>query len=96
MNLNANELPEEITLTVTLIMSEYGTIMVNAGDIDGYTTIGEPVEVTFKTKDRESICKEMVIDLREKASKIRAAAESQCVQIEEKIQSLLALPNKEV
>lgn len=95
MHLDANELPEEITLNLVPILSEYGSVLVHESDLEGYTTIGEPVEVTFKLKTKDVISKEIVVSLREKASKIRATAESQCVQIEERIQSLLALPNNE-
>ena len=95
MYLDANDLPEEVTLSVYPIMTDYGLVMVSTSEIDSYTTIGDSVEVTFKIKTKDVISKELVAGLKDKASKIRASAESECAQIEEKIQSLLALPNNE-
>ncbi len=95
MNLDTNDLPEEITIDVLPMLTEYGTIVTHDCALDGYVVLGDAVKVTFKIKKKDAINKELVIGLREKASKIRATAESQCVQIEEKIQSLLALPNIE-
>lgn len=93
--LDVNDLPEEITEAIYPLMSEYGTVLFHDSTMDGYTTLGDPVEVTFKLKKKDEISKQLVVDLRDKASKIRAEAEIECSQIEEKIQSLLALPSGE-
>lgn len=94
MYLDINDLPEEVTFKVYPLLSDYGSVMASKSEIDGYITIGDPVEVTFKVKTKDVISKELIVTLKDKASKIRAVAESECGQIEEKIQSLLALPNK--
>ena len=75
-------------------LTDYGSVLMLNHPNSDYVLIGDPVNVTFKLKDKESISKELIVGLKDKASKIRAVAESECSQIEEKIQSLLALPNK--
>ena len=93
MYLDARELPEELTITMIPMMSENGYFTTHDTPLDGYTVLGEAVEVTFKLKPREEINNELVSQLKKQLQTVRAKAETECQQIEEKIQSLLALPS---
>ena len=61
--------------------------------IDGYTAVSEPIEIKFKLKNRDELTNQMVAQMREQITETRANAESKCKILEEKIQSLLALPS---
>ncbi len=92
MELDINNLPKEVTVNVSLMIDDDGWLcanLYNASDI--YTTIGE-VEVTFKIKQKAEITDEIVDRLKNESQKIRADAEVKCERIEQKIQTLLALP----
>lgn len=92
MNFDINNLPEEVTLSLVPIVSDYGTLTVFESVIDGYTQIGEPVDVTFKINQREEITGDMIEQLRQDQKKIKADAEVKCNHIADKINQLLALP----
>jgi len=94
MDIDINNLPDEITTDVYLLLSEHGYVTMHTDVMDCYTTLGEPVQVTFKLKGREDITSEIVTKLNKEAASIRADAEIKCQRIEDKIQSLLALPEK--
>ena len=97
-DLDIKNLPEEYTTTVYLVWkNEYSWAQVSEyspDDPDSFL-IAEPIEITFKMRPREDATKEAVEGLRREIEKVRAAANIKCNQIEEKIQSLLALPNLE-
>lgn len=58
---------------------------------DGYTYVGE-AEIAVEAIDAKSIIDNKVLALREEAKSIRAEAHKKCVEIEDKINQLLALP----
>ena len=97
MNIDLNNLPEEVTEDVYLhVHNEWDFTSLSQYDyMDDYTCIAGPVTVTFVTNDRDKIIKEAVESLRNEIQKVRAEAEVRCGAIEEKIQSMLALPNLE-
>jgi hypothetical protein len=92
------ELPEEVTKTVYLYMNtRYDYIAASAfydPDDEETTLLAEPIEVTFKTIDRNKIVNDAIKSLRNEIQKVRAAAEVKCNQLEEEIQSYLALPSE--
>ncbi len=97
MNIGTNNLPETITLNLSAYVSDHGWVRTldesDKSVADSYTEISsEPVEVTFKIKQRDEITGELVDRLREESQKVRADAEIKCQRIDEKINSLLALP----
>jgi len=98
MNIDLNNLPEEVTEDMYLLVHDefsYTYISPYQNDMDGFTCIAGPVPVTFKINDKDKIIKDAVESLRNEIQKVRAAAEVKCNAIEEKIQSMLALPNLE-
>ncbi len=94
MNIDINDLPETVTVYIYPLLSSYGNVMVHTNTIDGYTQIGEPVSVTFKTRSKDVIVSDVVANLKEESSKIRAKAEVECNRINDKINSLLAIEDK--
>ena len=95
-DLDINDLPEEVTInTVLQINTKYGFVLVRDSEDDvreGYASLSEPLEVTFKiSKSRSDITKEAVDNLKAESQKIRAEAESKCNRIDEQMQRLLAL-----
>lgn len=101
--MNINEMPKEITVRLIPQMhiefgfmhfSEEHVVDGDALIADGYVQIGDPVEVTFSIKT-DNTKEQVVNNLRQKVAKIRAESERECMRIEEKIQSLLALPSGE-
>jgi hypothetical protein len=87
--------PEEITVTIYLgISDEYGWLRLLESEVDIYTIVSEPVQVTFKIASREAITKGVIEGMRKEEQNIRAEAESKCKRIDEKIQSLLAIESK--
>ena len=97
MNIDLNNLPEEVTEDVYLhIHNQWAFTSINQYDeLEDYTCIAGPVTVTFVVNDRNKIIKDAVESLRNEIQKVRAEAEVKCGAIEEKIQSMLALPNLE-
>ncbi len=97
MNININELPKEITMDLVLESTDWGWLRVyEAKDTctGGDTMISissETVTVTFKTKGKTEITAGLVENLKAESKKIRANAEASCKEIDEKINSLLAL-----
>jgi hypothetical protein len=75
-----------------LTANERGWVTLHDYVMTDYTLISEPVEVTFKLKKREEVNSSLVKCLKAEAQKITADAEIRCHAINEKIQSLLALP----
>ena len=89
------DIPSEVTMTlIPQAHAKYGWVSVFESLVDDYVQIADPIEVTFATKT-EGVREQVIENLREKASKIRAESERECMQIEEQIQSLLALPSGE-
>ena len=97
MNIDLNNLPEEVTVDMYLhVHSEYDFIHISQyAESADYTCIAGPVAVTFQVEDKDKIIKDAVELLRNEIQKVRAEAEVKCGAIEEKIQSMLALPNLE-
>ena len=97
MNIDLNNLPEEVTEDIYLLMNDrWGwTAIYEKPDLEDYTCIAGPVAVTFQVEDKDKIIKDAVESLRNEIQKVRAEAEVKCGAIEEKIQSMLALPNLE-
>ena len=97
MNVDLNNLPEEVTEDVYLLINEkWGwTAIYEKPDLEDYVCIAGPVTVTFEVNDKNKIIKDVVESLRNEIQKVRAEAEVRCGAIEEKIQSMLALPNLE-
>ena len=95
MNIDLNNLPEEVTEDVYLhVHNEWNFTSINQyPDMEDYTCIAGPVTVTFEVSDRDKIINDAVESLRNEIQKVRAKAEVKCNAIEEKIQSMLALPN---
>ncbi len=95
MNIDVNNLPEEVTTKIYLMMDDSGWLTSNISELSKYyTTIGS-AEVTFKIKQKAEITDEIVDRLRDESQKIRADAQVECERIEQKIQTLLALPKLE-
>ncbi len=91
MNIDINNLPEEVTTDVYLLMDDSGWLASNITELsEHYTTIGK-VEVTFKIKRKDKITGDIVDRLKDGAQKIRADAEVKCKRIDDKINSLLAI-----
>ncbi len=91
MYIDINNLPEEITTDVYLMMDDSGWLASNIAELDKfYTTIGK-VEVTFKIKRKDNITGDIVDRLKDESQKIRADAEVKCKMIDDKINSLLAI-----
>ena len=98
MNIDLNNLPEEVTEDMYLLVHDefsYTYISPYQNDMDGFTCIAGPVPVTFKINDKDKIINNAVASLRKAIQTIRADAELKCGAIEEKIQGMLALPNLE-
>jgi hypothetical protein len=97
MNIGLNNLPEEVTEDVYLhVHNEYNFTSINVyPDMADYTCIAGPVTVTFEVKDKSEVINTAVESMRNEIQKVRAEAEVKCNAIEEKIQSMLALPNLE-
>ena len=97
MNIDLNNLQEEVTQDIYLLVNEkWGwTTTYEKPDLEDYTCLAGPVTVTFEVKDRNEIINAAVESLRNEIQKVRAEAEVKCNAIEEKIQSMLALPNLE-
>lgn len=93
MNFDINNPPEEITLTVIPVVSEYGGIYLTDIMIDGYVQIAEPMDITFKVRQRDEITSRMVYALKAEKQKIIADSEVKCNHIDDKIHQLLALPS---
>ena len=97
MDIDLNNLPEELTIDVYLyVNTEYGGITITEYDFSNhsnYAALASPVSVTFKTKNKEEVLEKVVDSLRAESQKIRADAEVQCQAIDEKINTLLALPD---
>ena len=91
--MNINDLPEEIELKLVPMLSAYGYITVHEKLLDGYVQIGAPFTVKFKTISKDVITKGVVDNLKAESQKIRADAEVKCKLIDEKINTLLALPD---
>ncbi len=98
MNINMNDLPEEITMNLVLVVTDFGWI--KAFDVSDESIIKnhigisvKPVLVTFKIGSKADITNGLVENLKAESQKIRADAEVQCKEIDEKINSLLALTN---
>lgn len=99
-DLDINNLPEEYTTTIYIYWNnkyQYANISDYSPDDDDPERflIAEPLEVTFKIRPKEDTVKEAVDGLRKNIEAIRARANVECNKLEEKIQSLLALPNME-
>ncbi len=91
MDIDINNLPEEITTDVYLLMDDSGWLTSNITELNKfYTTIGK-VEVTFKIKHKDKITGDIVGRLKAESQKIRADAEVKCKMIDDKINSLLAI-----
>ena len=97
MNIDLNNLPEEVTVDMYLhAHSEYDFVYVSQyAERADYACIAGPIAVTYETNHREKNIKDAVESLRNEIQKVRAEAEVKCGAIEEKIQSMLALPNLE-
>ena len=97
MNIDLINLPEEVTEDFFLLMHEnWGwTAMYETPDLEDYVCIAGPVTVTFVTNDKDKIINDAVDSMRNEIQKVRVEAEVKCNAIEEKIQSMLALPNLE-
>lgn len=96
MYLDIDDLPEELTISVYPHMTQFGSLNISDTDLGEdsyYTLIGEPVEVTLKLMKRDKVVDGVVANLKAEAQKVMADAQVKCNQIDEKIQSLLALPN---
>ena len=94
--MNIDELPEEKTVSIYLYLNteyDYTTTFEQERDEPQYVLLAEPVEVTFKIKAEQDVKNTMISKLKETRTKTRADAEIKCKLIDEKIQSLLALPN---
>ena len=97
MDLDINNLPEEVTTTVyPRLNTEYGYVHLSVckeGGGPDYVSLCEPVDFTFKIKNKKEITTDLVASLKAESSRIRAEAEVACQDIDNKIQSLLALPD---
>ena len=96
MNIDLKEMPKEITtLVYPCVHPKYGWLSLrdDPPEYSDYVQIGDPVEMTFKLLGSNEVLTEVVTVLKEEQSKLRAESERKCMDIEEKIQSLLALPN---
>ncbi len=98
MNININDLPKEITMNLVLVVSDFGWLKVfdvsDKSVINNYVGLtAEPVLVTFKIDSKADITAGLVENLKAESQKIRADAEVQCKEIDDKINSLLALTN---
>ncbi len=98
MNIDMNNLPEELTMNLVLVVSDFGWLKVfDASDktlINSYVGLSiEPVSVTFKIGSKTDITNGLVENLKAESQKIRADAEVECREIGDKINSLLALTN---
>ena len=95
MNIDLNDLPEEITMDVVLNSTDWGFVRMYSPDeaaiVDGIVISAKPVTVTFKVIGKAEATTEIVKELKEKSQKIKAIAEVKCNEIDEKINSLLAL-----
>lgn len=93
MDLNINNLPETITVDVyPSVHANYGFFTVWSGSVcESYIPIGEPVSVTFTLSPSNTAMQSAVDALRAEQQEIRAKSERQCMELENKIQSLLAL-----
>ena len=85
------DIPSEITVTLyPQVHMEYGWITYGDHLMKEHIQIADPIEITFATKT-DNVREQVVESLREKASRIRAESERECMQIEDQIQRLLAL-----
>ena len=100
MYIDLNNIPETLTLKLRLTINKSGWVwqqeMTNWDDElnkldDDETWLSDTVEVTFQTVDVTSVKNNLIKGLKEQKNKIRVAAEQECVEIEEKINSLLAI-----
>lgn len=92
MEMDINNLPDELTVRTFLMVDQFGWITMHTDEMDNYIVLSE-MDVTFKLKPREDVVNESIARLRAIIKETRAKAETECKQIEEKIQSLLALPS---
>ncbi len=93
-----NNLPSEITMKLVLTVSDFGWLKVfDVSDeklINNYVGLSvKPVLVTFKIGSKADITNGLVENLKAESQKIRADAAVQCKEIDDKINSLLALTN---
>ncbi len=98
MNLDTNDLPDTITLKIVACVTRFGWIkFFEEGDIpnpDDNVLISEaPIRVRFNIKKQVEVTADLVSSLKAEKALIRADAEKQCNMIEDKIQSMLALPD---
>ncbi len=96
MNINVNDLPKKVTMNLVLTVSDFGWLKVfDASDesvINNYIGLTvEPVSVTFKIGSKADITAGLVENLKAESQRIRADAEVKCKEIDEKVNSLLAL-----
>jgi hypothetical protein len=92
MDFDTTNPPKEITLNVYPMLSEHGWVTLNDIPLPNYVLLADPVEVTFKIKMKEELTSNLVDNLKTQEQEIRAKAEIKCKNIQDKIQSLLALP----
>ncbi len=98
MNIDMNNLPSEITMNLVLVVTDFGWI--KAFDVSDESIIKnhvglteKPVLVTFKIDSKADITSGLVENLKAESQKIRADAEVECKEIDDKLNSLLALTN---
>ncbi len=96
MNIDINNLPEEITMDLVLVVTEFGWLKAfNADDgsvIENHTKLtNKTTRVTFKIGSIKEIKGGVVDKLKAESKKIRADAEVKCKRIDDKINSLLAI-----
>ncbi len=98
MNIDLNNLPEELVVTVyAYYNADFDYVSYRDTDSVNDSTmllISEPLSITFKTLDRDALVSKTVDSLKEDSKKIRADAEVRCKLNDEKINSLLALECK--
>jgi hypothetical protein len=92
-DIDPRNLPEEITATlIPQVHKQFGWASFYESKNGDYIQIGPPVTVTFKL-DKRDITSDVIESMRTEIQTIRAESEMKVQQIEERIQSLLALPN---
>jgi hypothetical protein len=91
--LDIRNLPESVAITVIpQVHSRYGILLAHPALLGEYIQIGQPITLAIKV-DRRDITSDVIESMRTEIQTIRAESEMKVQQIEERIQSLLALPN---
>ena len=86
------DIPKEVTMTLIPQMNpRYNFVRLYETVADDYVQIGDPVSVTFVTKQPGEIRDMVVASLRHQIQTTRAESEMKVQAIEGQIQSLLAL-----